>query len=379
MQAGRRLADGVEAGHVGGVVGRAHPDAAHRVVRGRRDLDRLLGDVEHLQLEHRLVHAGQARHDRLARQVRDIQPDAAVRGAAALLDLGVAGQRDAVARGELEPLGVVLVHEALAETVAQDAALAARRLGDEGAGGVLGLDDAARVELHELRVAQAAAGLDGEAERVAGVLVASRRGAAPDAVVPAGGEDHGIRVDQVAGAVFEVEAVGAEDRAVVVHEDARDVHGVEDRHLQLRRAVDQGALDLESGVVAREGGAAIGVRAEEPLRDAPVVFAGERHAVALQVFDAASGARGDDLDSVRVGEQVALFERVGRMLLPAVVGIHRREGGVDAAGGEGGVRVRLRTLAEGDDVDAGFGEFDGCAKAGPTGADHEDGGGKLAL
>ena len=77
-----------------------------------------------------------------------------------------------------------------------------------------------RVELHELGVAQPPAGLDGEAEGVAGVLVAARGGAPPDAVVAAGGEDHGVGVDEVAGAVVEVEAVGAEHRAVVAHEDA---------------------------------------------------------------------------------------------------------------------------------------------------------------
>ena len=79
-----------------------------------------------------------------------------------------------------------------------------------------------RVELHELRVAEPAAGLDGEAEGVAGVLVAPRGGAPPDAGVAAGGEDHRIGVDEVARAVLEVEAVGAED-GVVVHQEPGDV------------------------------------------------------------------------------------------------------------------------------------------------------------
>lgn len=290
--------------------------------------------------------------------MRDIQPDTAVGGAATLLDLGVAGEGDPVAGREFEALGVVLVHEALAEAVREDAALAAGRLADEGARRVLGLDDARRVELHELGVAQAAARLDREPERVARVLVAPRRGAPPDAVVATGGEDDRIGVDEVAGAVVEVEAVGAEHRAVVVHEDARDVDRVEDRHVQLRGPVDEGALDLEAGVVARERGAAVGMGAEEALRDAPVVFAGEGHAVALEVFDAAGRARGDDLDRVRVGEQVALLEGVGGVLLPTVVGVHRRQGRVDAAGRERGVRIGLGALAEGEHVDARFGEFD---------------------
>ena len=107
-------------------------------------------------------------------------------------------------------------HEALAEAVAEDAALAAGGLADQGAGRVLRLDDARGVELHQLGVAQPAAGLDGEPERVAGVLVAARGGATPDAGVAAGREDDRVGVDEVAGAVVEVEAVGAEDGTVVV-------------------------------------------------------------------------------------------------------------------------------------------------------------------
>jgi hypothetical protein len=82
--------------------------------------------------------------------------------------------------------------------------------------------------------------------------------------VASGGEDHRIGADEVAGAVAEVEAVGAEDD-VVAHEELRDVDGVEDRHLQLLGAVHEDALDLQAGVVAGERGAAVGVRAEEAL------------------------------------------------------------------------------------------------------------------
>ena len=156
---------------------------------------------------------------------------AAVRRAAPFLDLGVARQGDPVPGRQLHPLRVVARHEPLAEAVAQDAALPAGRLGDEGAGRVLGLDQAGRVELHQLGVADPAAGLDREAERVAGVLVATRRGAAPDPGVAAGREDHRVGVDDVAGAVLQVEAVRAEDD-VVADQEPGDVDGVEDRDLR---------------------------------------------------------------------------------------------------------------------------------------------------
>ena len=121
------------------------------------------------------------------------------------------------------------------------------------------------------------------------------------------------------------------------------------------------------------------MRAEEALRDAAVVLAGERHAVALEVVDAPGGALGDDLDGARVGEEVALLEGVGGVLLPAVLGVHGGEGRVDAAGGERGVGVVLGALADREHVDAGLGELDRGAQAGSAGADHEDGRGDLAL
>ena len=72
--------------------------------------------------------------------------------------------------------------------------------------------------------------------------------------------------------------------------------------------------------------------------------------------------RGDDLYRVRVGEEVALLERVGRVLLPAVLGTDGRECGVDAAGREGRVCVRAGPLAHDEDVDPQLGELDGGAQ-----------------
>jgi hypothetical protein len=67
------------------------------------------------------------------------------------------------------------------------------------------------------------------------------------------------------------------------------------------------------------------------------------------------------------------------VLLPGVGGIHRAEGGVDPAGGQGGVGVRLGSLAEGQHVDTGFGQFDGGPQPRSAGADDEDGGGQLTF
>lgn len=231
------------------------------------------------------------------------------------------------------------------------------------------------MELHELGVADPGAGEGGEPEGVAGVLVPAGGGVAPDAGVPAGGEDHGVGVDDHRGAVDDVEAVGAED-AAVGGEESRDVDGVDDLQIQLGGATQQGALDLESGVVAGVAGATVLVRAEEALADPAVRLAGEGHAPALEILDPLRGAAGDRLDDRGIREEVGLAEGVGGVLLPAVLGIHGAECGVDAAGCERGVGVMLAALADGEHLHAALRELDRGAQARAAGADDEDGGGE---
>ena len=135
----------------------------------------------------------------------------------------------------------------------------------------------------------------------------------------------------------------------------------------------EGALDLEARVVAGERGAAEGVRAEEALRDPPVRLAGERHPVALEVARCpARHPRVDGLHRARIGQQVALLERVGGVLLPRVLRIHGRERRVDPARGERRVRVGLGPLADGEHVDACLRELDRRAETGAAGPDDED-------
>ncbi len=173
MEATGRFPDGVEAAHVGAVVLGADPDPTHRVVGCGCYLDGLARDVQHLQFQQCLVDAGEAVHDRLAWEVGDVEPDTTAGCAAALLDLGVGGEGDAVAGGEFHAGGVVAAHEPFAQVVAQDAALATRGLTDQRAGRVLGLDDPRGVELDELRITQPRTGVHRQPEGVAGVLVAA--------------------------------------------------------------------------------------------------------------------------------------------------------------------------------------------------------------
>src|SRR5699024_5808940 len=147
-----------------------------------------------------------------------------------------------------------------------------------------------------------------------------------------------------AGAVDDVEAVGAGD-AAASDEQLRDVDAVEDRDVQGLGTMNEGALDLQTRVVSGESGATPGVGAGEALRDSTVVLLLEVHSISLQVGDSLGRSLGDDLDGAGVGEAIGLLDRVGGVLGPAGLGVHRGQRRVDAAGGQRGVGVFLRTFA----------------------------------
>src|SRR5690554_1639345 len=160
----------------------------------------------------------------------------------------------------------------------------------------------------------------------------------PDPGVPAGGEDDRIGMDKEARTVGQPETECAE-YAVVGDEYPRHIDVVEDRNLQFGCTHDEGALNLKTRIVAPKSRSAVGVCAEEPLADASIVFPGKLHTVALKITDAIGCALGDDFDRPGVGEAVAFTDRVGRMLLPAVLGVHRAQCRIDPTGGQRGVRV----------------------------------------
>lgn len=319
----------------------------------------------------RSIHSRQAPHDLFARQMRDVEPDAPARRPASLSNLRVACEGDTVTGRELETRRVVAGHEPLAECVAKDPSFTPRRLGHERPRGILRFHEPGRVELDELGIADPGSGLHGETPGVAKVLFASRGGAAPDPRMPAGGENDGVGVDAVATAVLQIEAVRTEHDAIA-HEESRDVDRVENRDPELRRAMQKRALDLEPRVVAGERGAAPRVRAEEALGDPSVLLSCEAHAIAFEILDTAGRSLGHDPHDARVAKEVALGQRVGGVLLPGVRGIHRCERGVDAAGGEGRVRVDLTAPARDHHAHAALPGFDRGAESGPPGADDED-------
>ena len=160
-------------------------DAAHRVVRGRLDRDRVgvrldaevgageLGDVRQLRVELLVRQVGQVEEDVVAGRP----------AAPALPDLGVDGTGHHVARREILDGGGVALHEPLAVLVTEDAALTARGLGEQDAH----LPDARRVELVELHVLERQPAPEDETHAVAGQGVRVRRDL-EDLAEAAGGE-----------------------------------------------------------------------------------------------------------------------------------------------------------------------------------------------
>jgi hypothetical protein len=175
--------------------------------------------------------------------------------------------------------------------------------------------------------------------------------------VTAGSKDDRVRHDDPPAAVVDVETVDAED-ASVVDEQPRDVDVVAHLHANGRGALDEDTLDLAPRVVAGEACPPVAVGAEEALSQPPVLLAREASAPADEVVDRPRRFASEDLDARRIGEPVALAQRVGRVLLPAVLGIHHPERRVDAPGGEHGMRVVAAALADAEHLHAALGELD---------------------
>ena len=217
VHAARHLADGEQARDGGGLRLGVDAHAAHHVVAGRPDLHRPGRDVDAGQLHELVVHGREPAPDVLGRAARrDVEVHAAVRGAAAGLDLGVDGPGHLVAGQQVgrapvvdvvvvpgvgflfglrrlgpEHGGHVVEHEALALGVAQHAAVAAHALGDEDAAHRERPDHAGRVELHALHVDDVGPGPDGHGVAVAHGLPRVRR-VLPRLADRAGGEHEGL-------------------------------------------------------------------------------------------------------------------------------------------------------------------------------------------
>ena len=112
--------------------------------------------------------------------------------------------------------------------------------------------------------------------------------------------------------------------------------------------------------------------AEEAQRDSSVRLPSERHAPVRQLLDPPGRVAGDGLDDGRICDEVGLAQGVGSVLLPAVLGVHRGQCGIDPAGRQRSVRILRAPLAHGQHVDTALRKLDRGPQTGATGPDDQD-------
>jgi hypothetical protein len=283
---------------------------------------------------------------------------------------------DDVTGGEVLDGGGVALHEPLARRVAQDRALASRALGEEDAESC----QAGRVELEELQVLQGQALAPDDSDAVTGEGVGVR-GGLEDLAEATGGEDDGLRVEDVqlgGGQVVGDDSGDLGGAVRVLHRDqVEHVELVEEVDAQPDAVLEQCLQDHVAGAVRGVAGAAHGrlavlgrVTAEAALVDLALGRAVERQAHVLEVDDRVDGLLGQDLGSILVDQVVTALDGVVGVPLPVVV-LDVREGGSHAAlcrtgvragrvqlGDHGGPRPRAR--------------FDRRTHPGAAGADDDD-------
>ncbi|CCK27925.1 hypothetical protein BN159_3546 [Streptomyces davaonensis JCM 4913] len=349
------LTGGVQTGNHGRVVGEhltldVRRDAAHRVVRGGLDRDRVRVRLDTEVGPGELGDVGQLGVQLLRREVGQVQVDVVALGtaAAALADLRVDGARDDVTGGEVLHDRRVLLHEALAVLVAQDAALTAGALRQQDAHA----PDAGRVELEELHVLQRQTPAVDGGLAVTGEGVRVRRHL-EELAAAAGGVDHGLRledVDLTGGQLVRHHAGRLPDAVDLGDQLVQDVELVEELHALLDAVLVQRLEDHVAGAVRGVAGPAdrglavvTAVTAEAALVDGAVRGAVERQAHLLQVEDRVDGLLRQDLRGVLVDQVVTALDRVEGVPLPVVLlHVGQRRGHAALRGarvGAGGVEL----------------------------------------
>ena len=338
-------------------------DAAHVVVGTGPDGNGLVDRVDPGERHRELAGSVEPLEDLLRAEVAQVEEDVAV-DAAAVVDLGLLGARDDVARRELHRVRRIADEEPLAVLVQEVGALPAAALGDEHTR----RRERRRVELHHLHVLQRHARAERERHAVAGAGVRVRRPRVQPPR-PARREDHGLRADHVQAAVHEIPGDDALAAAVLDHE----LPG-EELLVRLDIALHHLLVEHVDEDVARDVGCVRGARlargAEGALRDPSVGRPREDRAPVLELVDVARRLVAEDLDRVLVAEVVRALDRVVRVLHGIVLG-RVPERGVDPAFGRAGVAADRVDLGDHRHVRSGVESLDRGAHSGAAGADDD--------
>src|SRR6185312_5982044 len=323
-------------------------DATHVVVNGGLYWNGLFGHVDAGEDAGSLRDAGQPFVDHLGPQMLEVQVDVVMLGAdaAALANLDGHGAAHHVARGQVLGIRGIALHEALTFGIGEIATLAARALGDETARPV----DPSGMELDEFHVLQTQARPQRHGVAVTGTGMRRRAGEVR-APVAAGGENGHVRTEAMQLAFHHVERDHAAAGAVLHDEIDREIFDEEsgrapDR-LLIERVQHRVPGTVRSGAGALRDALAELRRhaAEGPLIDAPLLGAGERHPVMLQLDHRRGRLLAHELDRILIAQPVGAFDGVVHVPAPVVLA-HVAEGRADAALSGHGVAARREELGD---------------------------------
>ncbi len=254
---------------------------------------------------------------------------AAVRRGSSRPHFGVDRARNDVARRALAAR-VVTLHEALAVTVREVASGAAQPFLQHGAGHarVRAGEEAGRMELHHLHVAQRQAETQGHREAVA-ALVARRCVVAVHRRAAAGGEQHRFRLHENVVAGADVDQEDAGKRSVVGRDEVQRAMLFQPMNATRPHLLGEAVHDLDAGEVALVHRAVERLPGERLLVNRAVGIAVEEAAeLVLELADPLDCAGDERPGEVLVRQPLPALDRVHEMALDRIA---RRQRDVVAA------------------------------------------------
>ena len=332
-------------------------DAAHVVVHGRQNRDRLFHDIDAGKNPCRLGNTRQTFVDDFRSEVFQMQVDMILvrADAAAFTDLNRHRATDNIPRGEVLRVGRIALHEAFTLGICQVTALTARTLGDQTAGAV----NAGWVKLNELHILQRQSGTQHHRVAVAGARVCRGTGEERPPVTT-GGENDAPGTKTVNRAFCHVDRNDAATLTVFHDQVDRKILDIEGRIVFQGLLVQRMQHRMPGSVRGRTGALcrALAITrchaAERTLIDLAFLGPRERYTVMLEFDDRVRRLLAHVFDRILVTEPVGTLDRVVHVPAP-VVFTHVAERCADAALCRNRVTAGRENLGDAGRAQAGLG------------------------
>ena len=354
------------------IIGR---DAAHIVVNGWQNRDRLFRDVDACEDFRGLGDARQARRQHICAEMLKVQVDVVFlcANAATFADFHRHRAGDNIAGGEVFCGWGITLHEALTFGIGQVSAFAAGAFGDQAAGPV----DAGWVELNEFHVLQRQAGAQHHGVAVARTCVG--RGTREEGTsVSASCQDNLLRAEPVKRAVIQFPCRDTAAGAFFIHDQVEREILDEEFGLFLDALAIQRVQHGVPGPVSRSAGTLHGAlaefaghAAEGALVDLAFIGPGEGHSPMLQLVNSGGRFTAEIFNRVLVAQPVRPFDGVVHVPAPVIL-THIAERGSDAALCGNRVGARWENFGDTGGFQAGLCGAQGSTEARAASAHNHD-------